>query len=444
MRRKLSIIEHMADINIVYVVSLVGSFSLGQLRSALLRVQRKHPSLRALIRKESDGLYYEADCAPEIPLRIVPRVAEDDCRRECQAELTKVFADDQPELRAVWLQAERESDLLLTASHRICDAMSMFTIVREVLRSLYTDEELIPYAAVTTQDIIGDYQPPQLWKSKLAVRLTNGLLRLIPSSRRAPGNNEHHLEWRADRALLDALKQRCEAEDVSVHAALAATLERALFAVFGKKKFPKWIINPMDLRRGRFAGLKNDMVFSGAGTFNIRTHPPDVRFWTRARAVNDEIQREVEQEVRAIPGRFHFLERLRPLSSGQTRLLVQLSDALNFHGSWDRFGLSNLGNIVINDSDAPFRLKDLRLYLHSFNFRLIGLVPYSVNGEMHFYCVSDGKCLSPGKVDLLKREFMALLEHHIKQADDGASQVFRIPALAIAGNSSAMVTGGRS
>lgn len=444
MRRKLSIIEHMADVNIVCVVSLVGSFSLGQLRSALSRVQRKHPSLRALIRKESDGMYYEADCAPEIPLRIVPRVSEYDCPRECQTELTTVFARDQPELRVVWLQAERKSDLLLTASHRICDAMSMFTIVREVLRSLYTHEELLAYEPITAQDLIGDYQPPQLWKSKLAVRMTNGLLRLIPSSRRAPGNKEHHLEWSADRALLDALKQRCKAEDVSVHAALAVLLERALFAVFGKKKFPKWIINPMDLRRGRFAALKSDMVFSGAGTFKIRTQSPHVEFWTRARAVNDEIRREVEQEVRAIPSRFHFLERLRPLSSGQIRLLVQLSDALNFHGSWDRFGLSNLGNIAINDSDAPFRLKDLRLYIHSFNFRLIGLVPYSVNGEMHFYCVSDEKCLSRSQVDVLKREFMTLLQHHVKQADDGARQVFRMPAAAIEGSSSVMVTGGRS
>jgi hypothetical protein len=124
-------------------------------------VQRKHPALRALIREEPDGLYYEADSAPEIPLRIVPRLVEDDYRRECQIELTTDFAYDQPQLRAVWLQSEVESDLLLTTSHRICDGMSMLTIVREVLRSLHTDEELIPYEPITQRDIVGDYQPPQ-------------------------------------------------------------------------------------------------------------------------------------------------------------------------------------------------------------------------------------------------------------------------------------------
>src|SRR5258707_4036271 len=133
-KRKLSTIEHILEGNIVCFVRLEGSFHVDQLRSAVPRVQRKHPALRALIREEPDGLYYEADSAPEIPLRIVPRVTEDDYRRECQTELITGFAHDQPQLRAVWLQSELESDLLLTTSHRICDGMSVFIIVREELR----------------------------------------------------------------------------------------------------------------------------------------------------------------------------------------------------------------------------------------------------------------------------------------------------------------------
>src|SRR5579859_7404795 len=106
MRRKLISSEQMIDVNIVYMVRLAGTIDFGQLRSALSRVQRKHPALRALLRKEPDGLYYEEDCAPEIPLRILPRVTEDDYRQECQLELTTVFASGQPQLRAVLLQSE--------------------------------------------------------------------------------------------------------------------------------------------------------------------------------------------------------------------------------------------------------------------------------------------------------------------------------------------------
>ena len=107
MRWKLSHIERIVDVNIVCFVRLEGSFHVDQLRSALSRVQRKHPALRALIREEPGGLYYEADSAPEVPLRIVPRMTEDDCRRECRTELETVFAYDKPQLRAVWLRSAR-------------------------------------------------------------------------------------------------------------------------------------------------------------------------------------------------------------------------------------------------------------------------------------------------------------------------------------------------
>jgi hypothetical protein len=428
MRWKLSHIEEIVDVNIVCFVRLEGSFHADQLRSALSRVQRRHPALRALIRKELHGLYYEADSAPEVPLRIVPRLREDDYRRECQTELTTGFADDQPQLRAVWLRSEPESDLLFTTTHRLCDGMSVFLIVREVLRSLHTEEEPIPYEPVTVQDIIGVYQPPQPWKRKLTAGLMNGLLRLVPSSRRAPENNEHCVEWRADRALSNALKDRCKAEGVSVHALLVVALERALFAVFGKR-LPKSIINPIDLRRGRFAALKSDMVFFGGGNFKIRTEQsPDADFWARVRRINEEIRREVEQEILDIPGRFHFLEMLRPLSSGQIQSIMRLGDALKMNGGWNSFGLSNLGNVVVSGSDTRFRVKDLHLYVHSFNIRMLGLIPYTVNGEMTFNWVSDEKFMNRSQVDALRREFMARLQNQVVQADTDAAEVSRMSA----------------
>ena len=426
-KRKLSSLEHIVDGNIVYFVSLEGGFSLDQLRSALARVQRKHPALRALLREEPDGLYSETDCAPAIPLRVVPRATEDDYRGECQTELTTVFAYGQPQLRAVWLQSERENDLLLTTSHRVCDGMSMLIIVREVLQALHTDEELIPYEPVTTRDIIGDYQPSQPGKSKRRVRLINGLLRLIPNSRRALNNNEHLLEWKADRALLDALKQRCKAEGVTVHASLVVALDRALLAVFGKEKLPKWIDNPMDIRRGRLAALKSDMVFFAGGSFKVRSgQAPEEEFWTRARAIHDEIHMQIERELLAIPSRFYFFEMLRPPTSGQIRSIVRLGDALKLNGSWNCFALSNLGNITVSESNAQFRVKDLRLYMHSFTFRVLCLVTYTLNGEMRFYCVGDEKCLSRSQAATLKREFMDLLQHQVMPADGGAVEVARM------------------
>jgi len=427
MRRKLSAIEHMIDGNIVYFVRLEGRVDPERLRLALGRVQRKHPALRALIRKERDGLYYEEDCAPEVPLRVLRRVEEDNFRRESQLELTTVFPYDQPQLRAVMLQSERESDLLLVTSHRICDGMSMLTIVREVLRALHKDEDLIPYAPITTRDMIGDYQPPQPWKRKLTASLVNGFTRLIPHSRRAPENKEHCLEWAADRALSDTLKQRCKAEGISIHAALVVALDRALFTVLGKKKTPALIESPMDARRGRLAALKSDMLFFGGGSLVIPTgQARELDFWARAREIREQIRKDIEKEMLNIPGRYHFFEMLRPLPSAQMQAIVQMGDALKINGSWNRFALSNLGNVVVSDSEAPFRIKDLRLYVHSFNIRLLGLVAYALNGEMRFYFVSDEKCLSLKQAEGLKREFMALLRQQLISAEESASEVLLV------------------
>jgi hypothetical protein len=426
MRRKLSAIEHMIDGNIVYFVRLEGSIDPERLRLALGRVQRKHPALRSLIREERDGLYYEEDCAPEVPLRVLRRVEEDDFRRESQLELTTVFAVDQPQLRAVVLQSERETDLLLVTSHRICDGMSMLTIVREVLRALYKDEDLIPYAPITTRDMIGDYHPPQPWKRKFTARLVNGFTRLIPYSRRVSENKEHCLEWGADRALSNTLKQRCKAEGISIHAALVVALDRALFTVLGKKKTPAFIESPMDARRGRLAALKSDMLFFGGGSLVIPTgRAPQLDFWARAREINEQIRRDIEREMLSIPGRYHFAEMLRPLPSAQMQSMVRLGDALKMNGSWNRFALSNLGNVVVSDGDAPFRVKDLRLYVHSFNIRLLGLVAYALNGEMRFYFVSDEKCLSSKQAAGLKREFMALLRQFFP-AEESASEALLV------------------
>jgi hypothetical protein len=421
-KRRLSAIEQLLEGNITCFVRLEGSVDVGRLRFALSQVQRKHPALGALIREEADGLYYEADCAPEIPLRIVPRVREDDYRLECQAEVTLDFAFDEPQLRAVWVQSEVESGFLFTTSHRICDAMGLLTIVREVLRSLHTGEELIPYEPVRVRDMIGGYRPAQPWKRTLAVRLVNGLLSFIPSSRTAPVTNEHYLEWGAHRAVSRSLMRCCKAEGVSVHAALLVALDRALLAVFGEKKLPKWIDSQIDARRMRLPRLKSDMLFPGGGGFRVRSgQEPEVEFWVRARAVNREMRKRIEQEILRFPGRLDFLEAVHPPTRGQLQSILKINDALRMNGRLDRFPLSNLGSVVVSESAAPFRVKDLRFYVHSSQSKVVGLMTHTFEEEMRFFCIGHKECMSRNQMDALQREFMAVLHH--ATPDDCAGKV---------------------
>jgi hypothetical protein len=163
------------------------------------------------------------------------------------------------------------------------------------------------------------------------------------------------------------------------------------------------------------------MLFFGGGNITVRTGQSlDIGFWARVRRVNEQIGKDVEQEILELPGRLYFLEKLRPLSTGQIHSIVRLLDALKSNGSCSRFGLSNLGNVVVIDPEAPFRLKDLRLYVHSFSFRTFGLIPYTVNGDMRFCFSIDHKCMSLTEVETLQREFIALLRNQALQSNDGA------------------------
>lgn len=417
MRRALSSIEHMIDGNIVYFVRLAGCFEAHRLRTAMERLQSKHPALRMLIREERGGLYYESDCAPEIPLRILPRVDESDYWRESKAELMTRFSRDRPQLRMVWLRSEAEQDLLFAASHRICDGMSLLTIVRDTLRFLHRDEIPDTYAPLSPDDIIGDYRPPHPWKRRTGAWLCNTALGLIPESRRDSGNSEYNLEWWADEEMSDALRQRCRSEGVSVHAALTVAVNRALLAILGRKRIPAWIESPMDARRGRLASLRSDMLFFGGGSLVLRTRrQAGGDFWEQARTANQELHSKIDQELKDMPRRYHFFGALRPLSDAKIRTMVRIAEALKINGSWNRFALSNLGKVVLTEPDAPFLLRDLRIYVHSFNIRLLAVVCYLLNDRMRFCYIGDEKCMSPAHADALQREIMNILHDNISKS----------------------------
>jgi hypothetical protein len=164
------------------------------------------------------------------------------------------------------------------------------------------------------------------------------------------------------------------------------------------------------------------MLFFGGGSLKIRTgQGTQTEFWGRVREVNEQLHKDIEQELRNIPARYHFFEMLRPVSSGRMQSIVRMGDALKLNGSWNRFALSNLANVAISSPDAPFRVTDLRIYVHSFNIRMLGIVAYALNGMMRFYYVGDEKCMSCRHAEELKREFMSVLQQQMMRGDQGAS-----------------------
>ena len=416
MKRKLSTVEHMIEGNLTCLVSVDGCLSMNRLRLALDRVQRKHPALRALVRRQNDGLYYEADTAGPIPLRSVEIESEEDGARERQAELTTAFAHYQPQLRVAWLRSVASNELLFTASHRICDGMGVLILVREVLKSLHRDDALRPYAPLTLHDIIGDARSEDLPRLQRVARIINAMVALIPGSHRPVENKELYREWGASPGLSTMLKHRCKLEKVSMHAALLTALDMALQATFGKRA-PAWIESPFDGRRGeRIPKIKSDMLFFSGGSFRIRTEQGDTGdFWGRARAMHKEVRLKIEQELIDIPGKYQFFEMIRTPSESKMRSIVRLHNFLRGRGRRRVFSFSNFGDIRVLDEDVPFELKDFRLFVHSFVVRLLGIFAYSLHGQLRFVYFGDEKCLSCAEVDALRGHFMAVLETCVEQ-----------------------------
>jgi hypothetical protein len=409
MMRKLSTIEHLIDGNITYRLTIDGALPMERLRAALDRVQRKHPALRMLLRSERDGLYYALDAAGPVPLRAAICTSEQVLAGEIAREEATVFAADEPLLRVAWLRTGRGGVLLLTTAHRICDGMSILTLARELLSALHREAPLLPYAPISPLDVARAPDGKGERRQRLVAGVLNGLIALIPPSRRPLRHDSIRREWQMDAGLTAVLKHRCRIEGVSMHAALLAALDQALQAALGKRA-PTRIDNPVDARRGRLSQLKDDMLFFGGGSFKIavgRERGADL--WERARDIYREMGEKIEQEMRDIPGKYHFCEMLKPPSEGKLRSIVRLGDALSRNGNWNQFSFSNLGPITLVDENAPFRLEDFSLSVRSFGIRPLGLVAFALHGRLRFVFMGEEQCMSVAEVDALEQAFMGLL-----------------------------------
>lgn len=90
-------------------------------------------------------------------------------------------------------------------------------------------------------------------------------------------------------------------------------------------------------------------MFLGGGSFKVRaSQAPEAEFWARARAINQEMPGQIDEEIRNIPGRFHFFEMLRPITGRQMHLVMRIIYAFNLNGRLSHFALSNLGIVPDN------------------------------------------------------------------------------------------------
>ncbi|NER52788.1 MAG: hypothetical protein F6J92_40360 [Symploca sp. SIO1A3] len=114
-----------------------GSLEIRVIKQSLSLLQQHHPYLQMHIVKNTDGMYFEAKEASEIPLRIIERNKENQWLEVIEEELNhKIDSRQGPLIKSAYIPAAIGSDifdLIFTIHHSISDGASLIQLCREFL-----------------------------------------------------------------------------------------------------------------------------------------------------------------------------------------------------------------------------------------------------------------------------------------------------------------------
>jgi NRPS condensation-like uncharacterized protein len=294
-------IDGVTPINCTLTARVRGPIPAGNLRTALNKVQAKHPLLRARILQEEGEPYFVWDDAiPEIPVQVIERQSDEDWNSITVAQWNVPFETQTgPLLRVLWIKSDEVSELMVVGHHCICDGGSVITLLREILLVLDQPEtELVPYTGYSSlvdlipQEVLSDAKTIRRTKRKAMIYKL--FLALWPARKPVYGAGDPYvLYWKSGVELLEKLNARCTAEETSLFAALCVAFLMAFEEVKGKG-FRNKIMCPVNIRRS-IRAVKSDMMFAFAPTIQLSLdRKSKADFWTRTRAMKKKITSGIE------------------------------------------------------------------------------------------------------------------------------------------------------
>lgn len=351
--------------NVVVTACIEGRIEPAALLRALGHAQARHPLLRCLIVEREGRPWFDLRrTPPQIPLRIIDRRSDEDWVTWSDRELQRCFdGRREPLARLLWLRGEHRSELVLICHHAICDGRALTHLLGELLRDCDGQER-----AVETRDALpgfADLLPA-------AVRADRGLqrsirwraaalalaLRLLVRDRPAQRYGAIYRElWTLDEAASRRLSEQCRAQRVSAYVAISLAFVLAFRAVCGARRIQRFVA-PVDMR-SLLPNIGDNDLFGIAPTVELRpgktgagTAAPE-EFWTRARALQADLQRKIEVLPAKVYRNFLGLERLHGVFE---RMAV--------YGRSRRAGrqltLSNLGRLSLTQDYRGFHLHAVR------------------------------------------------------------------------------------
>jgi hypothetical protein len=318
-------------------------------RFALDAAQRRHPLLSVFIDGHSDKIVRFGYLDKPIPMRIIDKDMPYSWDADMAEELARPFDYSQaPLIRAVLVQQELKSTLILVAHHSISDGISLTNVLRDILKAL-SGQTLEPLPMPPSMDdlvglTVGTRFDP-------AVPYTTPATKVHPilyhRNKKLPLVQRLKLpQW-----LTRKITLRAREEGTTVHGALCAA-----FVLAGREVFSDWNNRPTRLLIP--ASNRNVINMGEASSLSINstivTFEPAIgsEYWDLARFAKNSITGLLELE-NIIAGIIHFRQHI--LNDLDTAGVVQMVTSDLPH----EMMLTNMGRFNYDTNFGPFKLTEL-------------------------------------------------------------------------------------
>jgi NRPS condensation-like uncharacterized protein len=288
------------------VARIKGPITKALLRTAISKVQQRHPILRTRIVKDHQGdPWFTTEGAGEISVEVVPHESNDDWIGLVQESSQMPFEfDTRPPIRIFLAQAPDTSDLVIFCHHIICDGLSLAYLARDLMiflgdpaRVVDPLPEPVPISRKNIPNGVSLSPAVQFLIRRMNQRWQDEKM-VFDQTDYAELNRAYWMVYphqvlavELSVAQTSALVQRCRQEGVTVNSALTAAFAGAQVTVQGAKPYHSKLAVAANLRdrmpapagevMGFYAGLASPRFRYGANR----------SFWGNARRLHREVRR---------------------------------------------------------------------------------------------------------------------------------------------------------
>ncbi|SMO77671.1 Alcohol acetyltransferase [Chryseobacterium rhizoplanae] len=406
MVERIMYVDPETPLNCIYTAKIKGQVSEETFKTALIKIQQKHPMLRAIVDHKVGRYPYfmgQKDIEP-IPLRIVERKTDDDWFKESEKGWFQLFNQPKkPLAEVVWVKGQDTSEILWIMPHCISDGTTGVTLMRELLSLLDNPySPLIPYVAFESVD---DFLPSDFntgikkYKAGLYLLFARIFFSIQRKSKKRNLGKSYAIHWKMTPEDTKLITEKCKANGISVHALLCSSVMQAFRDIQGDRAKGK-VISPVDVRHF-IPEIKEDHLFAFAPTVELSIKKDSKDVMGNAKQIKKDLIEKISKlEAREL---LWMGERMHPVVSRMIRMLK------SSEGGHD-VTLSNMGKVNIPNDYTNFSLETVFSPTVAFPWLNSNtLVASTYNQQMDFTFMSNENFLPKEEAHLIKDKAIELL-----------------------------------